>query len=376
MQTLESRFRGICRKVEGYRQVSGFDAAYGDTHEETNRITPVNPWHRRILSELDFCLQMKVHAGTDVEAPVSAALSVLEEAVKADGVITDAACQRAEDCLLPLAEEARTYTLLMVGHAHLDMNWMWSWDETVAAVVATFRTMLRLMEEYPDFYFSQSQASTYHLVEEYARAGIPESRLLPLGIPVSERFNMRTDKHEARRQLGIREERPCVLIMSGSMGFGDAGALIRGLVKRYADSISIVLLGGSNRQLKESVRMEFGGRENVTVVDFTPLVSLYMDAADLLLTKPGGLTSTEAAVCNIPIIHTKPIPGCETQNSRFFVKNGMSISAKTTDGLIKQGIKLFRDDKQKAVMIKNQSDIISKNSSMNIYNLVKNNLEK
>ena len=54
----------------------------------------------------------------------------------------------------------------------------------------------------------------------------------------------------------------------------------------------------------------------------------------------------------------------------------MSISAKTTDGLIKQGIKLFRDDKRKAVMIKNQSDIISKNSSMNIYNLVKNNLEK
>ena len=58
------------------------------------------------------------------------------------------------------------------------------------------------------------------------------------------------------------------------------------------------------------------------------------------------------------------------------MKNGMSISAKTTDGLIKQGIKLFRDNKQKAVMIKNQSDIISKNSSMNIYNLVKNNMEK
>ena len=54
----------------------------------------------------------------------------------------------------------------------------------------------------------------------------------------------------------------------------------------------------------------------------------------------------------------------------------MSISAKTTEGLIKQGIKLFRDDKQKAVMIKNQSDILSKYSSMNIYNLVKNNLEK
>ena len=117
-----------------------------------------------------------------------------------------------------------------------------------------------------------------------------------------------------------------MLIMSGSMGFGDAGALIRGLVQRYADSISIVLLGGSNRQLKESVRMEFGGRENVTVVDFTPLVSLYMDAADLLLTKPGGLTTTEFAVKNIPAILTRPIPGCETKNSEFFASRHMAAA--------------------------------------------------
>jgi alpha-mannosidase len=47
------------------------------------------------------------------------------------------------------------------------MNWMWSWQETVAATLATFRTMLTLMEEYPGFTFSQSQASVYHLVEKY-----------------------------------------------------------------------------------------------------------------------------------------------------------------------------------------------------------------
>lgn len=136
-----------------------------------------------------------------------------------------------------------------------------------SVVIATDYTCIPFWEETkPDVFILPH----IDLVKEYAHAGIPESRLLPLGIPVSERFNMRTDKHEARRQLGIREDRPCVLIMSGSMGFGDAGALIRGLLEKYADGISIVLLGGSNRQLKESVRTEFGGRENVTVVDFTP----------------------------------------------------------------------------------------------------------
>jgi len=79
----------------------------------------------------------------------------------------DALPALVESILAPLAPTAKSYTIHCVGHAHIDMNWMWSWPETVAVTVDTFTTVLRLMDEYPEFTFSQSQASTYAILEQY-----------------------------------------------------------------------------------------------------------------------------------------------------------------------------------------------------------------
>ena len=78
-----------------------------------------------------------------------------------------AAVARAEELLAPISKTAKSYTVHCVGHGHIDMNWMWSWPETVAITVDTFATVLRLMDEYPDFKFSQSQASTYQIIERH-----------------------------------------------------------------------------------------------------------------------------------------------------------------------------------------------------------------
>ena len=69
--------------------------------------------------------------------------------------------------LSPMAGEAKEYDITCAAHAHIDMNWMWGYQETASVVVDTFRTMLTLMEEYPEFTFSQSQASVYEIVEKY-----------------------------------------------------------------------------------------------------------------------------------------------------------------------------------------------------------------
>ena len=174
VKSLEKRFQLVRRKIEGMRERYDYEFTMGATLEERCRIVPVNSWHRRILSQIEFCLQMKKYAGTEVDEFVDKALTVLERAQRLEGALTDSVCKQAEECLLPLTEEAHTYTLLMVGHAHLDMNWQWGFDETVATVVATFRTMLKLMEEYPEFCFSQSQASTYKIIEDYAPEMMPE----------------------------------------------------------------------------------------------------------------------------------------------------------------------------------------------------------
>jgi alpha-mannosidase len=99
---------------------------------------------------------------------IDRAAAEAEQAAAEGGVTaTRRAVSRVEGILAPLGKVAKTYTLHCVGHAHIDMNWMWSWPETVGVTVDTFGTVLRLMEEYPEFCFSQSQASVYAILEKH-----------------------------------------------------------------------------------------------------------------------------------------------------------------------------------------------------------------
>ena len=75
--------------------------------------------------------------------------------------------QAAEKLLAPLGKAAKQYTLHCVGHAHIDMDWMWNWPETVALVNDTFTTVDALMSEFPTFHFSQSQTSVYQIMKDY-----------------------------------------------------------------------------------------------------------------------------------------------------------------------------------------------------------------
>ena len=104
----------------------------------------------------------------DWQPLLAKARELVSEAVAEGGVDgLEKVVRAAETILTPIADTAKTYTVHCVGHAHIDMNWMWSWPETVAVTNDTFSTVLRLMEEYPDFRFSQSQASVYAICEEY-----------------------------------------------------------------------------------------------------------------------------------------------------------------------------------------------------------------
>ena len=192
------------------------------------------------------------------------------------------------------------------------------------------------------------------LSNEFENRGIPREKLLPMGIPVSGRFREKTDKKAARRVLGLDTEKPMFLIMSGSMGFGNVGMLIEEALHNFSDEISIVVLGGTNTKLKNQLRAQFKSNRTVQVLDFTKKVSLYMDACDVVFTKPGGLTSTEAAVKNVPLVHTRPIPGCETINARFFEEHGMSLYANDAKGQIDCAKRLLSNASLQESILANQ----------------------
>lgn len=190
--------------------------------------------------------------------------------------------------------------------------------------VATDYTCIPFWEETElDAYFLPHQ----DLIPEFAGKGVPEEKLVPTGLPVSGRYLARTDRREARRALGLDPEAPMFLVMTGSMGFGDISSFTLDLLLTCPKEARIVILTGHNQPLKEKIDRDFSREDRVTTVPFTTQVPLYMDACDVLLSKPGGLTSTEAAVKNVPLVHTRPIPGCETKNARFFSSRGLSLFA-------------------------------------------------
>ena len=165
------------------------------------------------------------------------------------------------------------------------------------------------------------------LRQEFAGKGIPEEKLLATGIPVSARFQGKRDVQGAREALGCAGADHVFTVMSGSMGFGNLESTVRTLLEKGTERTRIFVLTGHNRKLGDRLREIFGAEERVTAMEFTDHPEVYMDACDVLVTKPGGLTSTEAAVREVPLVHSSPIPGCETANVRFFQSRGMSVEA-------------------------------------------------
>ena len=184
------------------------------------------------------------------------------------------------------------------------------------------------------------------LIREYVKRGIPRDRLIGLGIPVSSRFNRKTTRREARTRLRINQTGRMYLVAGGSMGAGDLAKLASGIYKKIEPGDGMVVICGNNHSLYNKLMSKYGKRHNVRIVTRTEHMALYMKACDVIFTKPGGLTSTEAAAAGIPIVHTKPIPGCETENRNFFVSHGMSVSPNSVQAQILAGVALAsRKDK-------------------------------
>lgn len=189
------------------------------------------------------------------------------------------------------------------------------------------------------------------ITAEFINRGVGEERLFVSGIPTMEKFFRKMEKAKARSQLQLPDKIPIILVMSGSMGFGKLEDMVRLLRNRMPEKCNIVVLGGNNERLKASLRSNFGDDTRIRVLDFTNQADLYMDACDVMLTKPGGLSSTEAAVKNVPLVHTAPIPGCETDNLLFFNQFGMSVSGETPAQTADAAIKLLeKPEMQRAVM--------------------------
>lgn len=225
-----------------------------------------------------------------------------------------------------------------------------------------------LEETTPDKIFGPHKDSLF----TFRQHGIPEDLVIPTGIPVSQRLIEHLDKTEARKQLGLADEDEAYLLMSGSMGFGDTIDIAKYIFEHGNDHTRVIAITGNNEEMYREFEKEFEGETRLRLLGFTKDVPLYMSACDLLLTKPGGLSSTEALVRGIPIIHTSPIPGCESENVQFFTEHHISLCANTPSDAGRLAVTLMQDKFLRNQIIEAQKQYRCENSAKQIVDYVKN----
>jgi processive 1,2-diacylglycerol beta-glucosyltransferase len=160
--------------------------------------------------------------------------------------------------------------------------------------------------------------------------GIPAARVHTTGIPIRPVFRQRFDRAETLRRLDLDPERPTVLVMSGAFGMlTGVVAACRALLS-LPQTPQIVLVTGRDRKLAEDVRLALGGPDRpLRVLGFVDEIAPLMQATDVLVTKAGGLTTSEALASRLPMVIYKPIPGQEQANTAFLTRHGAARSVRT-----------------------------------------------
>lgn len=196
--------------------------------------------------------------------------------------------------------------------------------------------------------------------------GHPAETVFVTGIPVSDAFAAHADRETARQELGIDPDKKVYLIMTGGIGCENMMGLCDALLQGIKKDTLIYILTGKNEDLRRNLQERYPACAQIRAIPFTRKVPLYMAASDVLLSKPGGLSSTEAAVANIPLVHVNPIPGCETYNARYFADTGMSLCARSKKEAVAFANQLVSSKEQADKMRKMQRCHINPHAAQDI----------
>ncbi|NBI83942.1 glycosyltransferase [Clostridiaceae bacterium] len=196
--------------------------------------------------------------------------------------------------------------------------------------ICTDYTLHPFWEDVPriEYVVIASELLTHRCVQR----GVGRDRLLPLGIPVHPKFNVPLSREDAAAALGIDPSRPTILLMGGSMGYANHQKTLEALSEIGKDFQFLVVCGNNKKSQSQLGHFaeEYTGRCTICVYGFVDNVDVMMSASDCIITKPGGLTVSEALARHLPMLLVDPIPGHEERNVEFLLNNGMAMAVTKT----------------------------------------------
>ena len=228
-------------------------------------------------------------------------------------------------------------------------------------------------KEFCDYFFVSNENMKTTLISSY---DIDEQKIHVTGIPLSSRFNGPFDNSNTMQKYNLNPEKKLVLFFGGGeFGLGKTIniQILRSLTK-HLDNYQILAISGKNKKMYDEFLniAEEVQNKDLHVIEYTTDVPDLMHISSLVITKPGGLTSSESLASHLPIIIINPIPGQEEENAEFLEKSGSAIWLKNSENVEKLIDELLQNS-DKLNMMKQQSILIAKpNSTADICSTILN----
>ncbi len=215
---------------------------------------------------------------------------------------------------------------------------------TVPQVTVTtdFETHRLWVNQPCDRYFTATEEGAKYL----QHWGVPESHTFAMGIPVHPVFSGRKDRSECLKKHGLAGDRPVVLQLSGGFGVGPIEKLFQALLDVDLP-LQVVTIAGRNDKVKAKLEaLPRPHRHRVKIMGFTHEIDELMTCADLIVSKPGGLTTSETLARGAVMVIVNPIPGQESRNSDYLLENGAAIKVNNVGTLAYKVSGLLSDSKR------------------------------
>ena len=228
-----------------------------------------------------------------------------------------------------------------------------------------------VLHEYINNFFVSNENMKESLIEK----GIDSDKIFVTGIPLSSRFLKKYNKEEILNLFNLSNNKKTILFFAGGQfGLGKKSTyqMLEILAKDYTN-IQIIAISGKNKKMKEKfeeIVQEYNREKDIKILEFTDKVPELMSISDLVITKPGGLTTTESLASELPIIIINPIPGQEEQNAEFLEKNGLAVWIKENDNIKDTLYSILSNTKKIADMKNNSKKFAKKYSTKDICEII------
>lgn len=199
------------------------------------------------------------------------------------------------------------------------------YDGKILTVVTDFEVHGMWLKAPSDHYFVATEEARVHL----EAMGINPGEITVSGIPTHPVFGVNKDRAEMRRKHGWNAELPAILVSAGGFGVGNAVRMVEALIAEKVPA-QVIAVCGKSASLKSAIEKAAAGRSRnalpiVKAVGFTSEMDELMSAADLMIGKPGGLTTSESLIKGLAWVVVNPIPGQEEKNAIYLLEQGAGI---------------------------------------------------